>query len=239
MAGRTTTEVSGYDYDADRDRRWRSIVDRFCVLEAKNEADGVVPRLLQAGVQRVLEVGSHRGPVAERLVLHGVTTICVELDAEVVRLAHKPAVRATATRLPFADASVDAVTAMNVLYFLPQPEIAVAEAQRVLRSGGIFVASTQMRNNDPELRQVVTGWGEPTSFDGDNAADLVRSVFDDVHVEPWDVIAYRFPNRDAITEYLAVFCKLPADEARRRAAFLPSPLALTKRGIYVWATQRG
>jgi SAM-dependent methyltransferase len=232
------TEVSGYDYDRDREQRWRSIVDRFCTLETKNEADFIVPPLLQAGVRSVLEVGSNWGPVAERLAPHGVTTVCVELDAEIARLAKKPAVRATADSLPFADACADAVTAMNVLYFLPRPEEAVAEARRVLRPDGTFVASTQMRDNDPELREVVPGWGAPGTFDGEDAEALVRSVFEDVTVERWDVVAYRLPDRDAIAEYLAVFYKLPEDEVQRRAATLPAPLPITKRGIYVWANNR-
>ena len=165
----------------------------------------------------------------------GVDTVCVELDAEIVRLAQEPAIRATAVCLPFADRSVDAVTALNILYFLGRPEEGVAEAKRVLRPGGIFVACTQMRDNDPELRDVAPGWGESSSFDGDNAEAIVRSVFGDVEVEPWDLVAYRFPDRDAIAEYLAVFYRLPEDEARRRAASLPCPLELTKRGVYAWA----
>ncbi len=34
-------QVPGYDYDPERDRRWRSIVDNFCVLTTKNEADAI------------------------------------------------------------------------------------------------------------------------------------------------------------------------------------------------------
>jgi SAM-dependent methyltransferase len=229
------SRVPGYEHNPDRDRRWRAIVDHFCVLGIKNEADVVVPHFLQAGVRRVLEVGSNRGPVAERLAPRGVATVCVELDAEVVRLAHQPAVQATAARLPFADASFDAVTALNVLYFLARPGEAVAEARRVLRPGGIFVACTQNRDNDPELREVAPGWGEPGTFDGDNAEAVVRTAFDDVRVERWGLVAYRFPDRAAIAEYLAVFYKLPDDEARRRADLVPTPLSLTKRGVFVWA----
>ncbi|MGD9890690.1 MAG: class I SAM-dependent methyltransferase [Dehalococcoidia bacterium] len=231
-------ETPHYEFDRDHERRWRVIVDRFCALETKNEADFIVPRLLQTGVRRVVEAGSNWGPVAERLAPAGVDTVCVELDADIVRLAHKPAVRATADRLPFAAGSVDAVTAMNVLYFLPRPEEAVAEARRILRPGGTFVACTQMRDNDPELREVAPGWGQPGTFDGEDAEAIVRSVFEDVTVERWDVVAYRLPDRAAIAEYLAVFYKLPEDQAQRHAATLPAPLPITKRGIYVWATKR-
>ena len=229
-------EALRYVHNPDREQRWRSIVNDYCVIATKNEADDIVPRLVDAGVERVIEVGSHRGPIAERLALTGVDAICLEFDADIVRLAHKPAVRGTADRLPFAAASVDAVTAVNVLFFLPRPAEAVAEARRVLRPGGIFVASTQMRDNDPELREVAPGWGASGTFDGEDAEVIVRTVFDDVTVEPWDVVAYRLPDHDAIAEYLAVFYKLPEAEARRRATTLPAPLPITKRGLYVWAT---
>lgn len=229
-------EVPGYDYDADRDRRWQRIVDSFCVLEGTNEADDVVPRLLDAGARRVVEVGSHWGPVAERASRGGALGVCVELDPDIVRLAHRPAVRGTAEHLPFADASVDAVTALNILYFLARPEKAAAEAHRVLRPGGWFVACTQARDNDPEFRDVAPRWwGESSTFDADNAEDVVRSVFREVEVEPWDLVAYRLPDRDAVAEYLAVFYRLPEEEARRAAARLEAPLGVTKRGVFIWA----
>jgi SAM-dependent methyltransferase len=229
------SDVTPYVYDPERVRRWRALVDRYCVLEIRNEADDVVPRLVEAGVRRVLEVGSNWGPVAARLAPRGISAICVELDSGAVQTAHKPAVQATAARLPFLDASVDAITALNVLYFLAKPEEAIAEARRVLRAGGLFVACTQMRDNDPELRDVAPGWGEPSSFDGDNAEAIVRTAFDNVRVEPWNVVAYRFPDHAALAQYLAIFYQLPEAEARQRAVTVPTPLALTKRGLYVWA----
>ena len=77
-------EVVGCDYDADRDRRWREIVSNFCVLADENEADSVVPRLLRSECRKVLEVGSHWGPVAERVAAAGAWPVCLELDPDVV-----------------------------------------------------------------------------------------------------------------------------------------------------------
>jgi SAM-dependent methyltransferase len=230
-------EVVGYDYDAERDRRWRDIVANFGVLDEDNEADAVVPRLLARRCNRVLEIGSHWGPVAERFVAAGGQAVCLELNPEIARLAHRPVVQGSAALLPFADGSFDAVTALNVLYFLERPEVGVAEASRVLRPGGVFVACTQARDNDPELRDVAPGWGEATTFDGENAEAVVRRVFEDLDVERWDVVAYRLPTHADVVDYVEVFYKLPRAEAERRAGAVDGPLEITKRGLFVWAVK--
>eukprot|EP00793_Prasinoderma_coloniale_P003578 PRCOL_00002952-RA len=51
-------------------------------------------------------------------------------------------VRADAARLPFATASVDAIHAGAALHCWPSPLAALAEISRVLKPGGVFVAST-------------------------------------------------------------------------------------------------
>ncbi|PQM41429.1 putative methyltransferase [Prunus yedoensis var. nudiflora] len=51
-------------------------------------------------------------------------------------------VRADISRLPFATSSVDAVHAGAALHCWPSPSTAVAEISRVLRPGGVFVATT-------------------------------------------------------------------------------------------------
>ncbi|KAK2984654.1 hypothetical protein RJ640_006637 [Escallonia rubra] len=51
-------------------------------------------------------------------------------------------VRADISRLPFASGSVDAVHAGAALHCWPSPSAAVAEISRVLRPGGVFVATT-------------------------------------------------------------------------------------------------
>ncbi|XP_030541499.1 uncharacterized methyltransferase At1g78140, chloroplastic [Rhodamnia argentea] len=51
-------------------------------------------------------------------------------------------VRADISRLPFASSSIDAVHAGAALHCWPSPSTAVAEISRVLRPGGVFVATT-------------------------------------------------------------------------------------------------
>lgn len=57
--------------------------------------------------------------------------------------------RADVVRLPFAPASVAGVHAGAALHMWPDPQGAIAEAARVLRPGGVFVASTFVQPNAP------------------------------------------------------------------------------------------
>lgn len=54
-------------------------------------------------------------------------------------------VRADVSRLPFSSGSVDAVHAGAALHCWPFPSNAVAEINRILKSGGIFVGTTFLR----------------------------------------------------------------------------------------------
>jgi ubiquinone/menaquinone biosynthesis C-methylase UbiE len=47
-----------------------------------------------------------------------------------------------ATRLPFADGSFDAVTLFDVLEHIPDHALAASEARRVVRPGGVIMASS-------------------------------------------------------------------------------------------------
>ncbi|HZR83306.1 MAG TPA: methyltransferase domain-containing protein [Candidatus Binatia bacterium] len=49
---------------------------------------------------------------------------------------------AHAERLPLADASLDVVSAFDLLEHVPEPRAVIAEAARVLRAGGLFLAAT-------------------------------------------------------------------------------------------------
>ncbi|KAL8265424.1 hypothetical protein R6Q59_023554 [Mikania micrantha] len=55
-------------------------------------------------------------------------------------------VRADVSRLPFPSGSIDAVHAGAALHCWPSPSNAIAEINRILRSGGVFVGTTFLRS---------------------------------------------------------------------------------------------
>jgi ubiquinone/menaquinone biosynthesis C-methylase UbiE len=102
----------------------------------------------------VLDHSCGPGLVARRLAKSGRFSRVFALDharAMVARCRDECAVesvdnleliRAEALSLPFADASLDAVHAGAALHIWPDVDAALAEIARVLRPGGLFVAST-------------------------------------------------------------------------------------------------
>ncbi len=95
---------------------------------------------------RLLEMGVGTGRVALPLHRRGRQVVGVDLSLPMLEryrakaaaegLAPPPLLRADATRLPFRDACVDAVLEVHVLHLIPDWELALAEARRVLVPGG-------------------------------------------------------------------------------------------------------
>jgi SAM-dependent methyltransferase len=88
---------------------------------------------------RILNVGAG-GALGGRIERLRDRADVVSIDIDPAR---KPDVVASVTDLaPFPSASFDAVFAMEVLEHVTAPHLAIAEAHRVLRPGGVLVAST-------------------------------------------------------------------------------------------------
>jgi SAM-dependent methyltransferase len=132
---------------------------------------------------------------------------------------------ADANVLPIRDGSVGAVTALWMLYHLDDPVVAIREAHRVLKPGGLFVASTSRRDDSPEVQPAQ----EATTFDSEEAPSIVRQVFDDVDVESWDAPMLTLPDLDAVRLYLTSRLADPA-----LADNVQTPVTVTKRGCVVW-----
>ncbi len=210
-----------YDTDPGRSRGFR--------LGWQEDVHGpVAERLVAEGVDVVVDVGCGIGRFADAL---GGRLPWVGVDSSTRQLADampRPVVRADATALPFGDASVGAVVALWTLYHLDEPRRALAEARRVVRPGGLVAVCASARSSDPEL---VPGGYPATSFDAEEAAELVADVFGAgaVEVERWDEPLVRLADRDEVAAYARSHL-LPAGVAD---AVVP-PLTLTKRGCLVW-----
>jgi SAM-dependent methyltransferase len=225
------------DYDTDPERyRLGLRVTAAHLAPGVNLQSRVVEHLVAAGVTTVLDAGCGEGALAATAApLHVIGLDAAVAMAEAAR-AHGPVVRGDITGLPMAGESVDGVVMINVLDHLDRPGIALREARRVLRRGGLFVAGTVARSDSPELAPF---WRPaPGTFDTEDAPAIVASVFGAVTTDPWDAPLITLPDRDSIRDYLRARL-VPADEAGRLADAItergPLPLPVTKRGALVLA----
>jgi hypothetical protein len=114
-----------------------------------------------------------------------------------------------------------------VLYHLDDPHGAIAEARRILEPDRVYFAATSARDNDPEI--MPEGYPRST-FDAEEAEDIVGSVFDSAVAQRWDARFFALETREEVRAY----CRhnfIPLE----RADIAKVPLWLTKRGALVRA----
>lgn len=87
----------------------------------------------------VLDVAAGTGSITRLLQARGHRVAAVDLSRDMLTRHRGPArVQARAEQLPFADASVDAVTFGYLLRYVDHPGAALVELARVLRPGGVI-----------------------------------------------------------------------------------------------------
>jgi SAM-dependent methyltransferase len=123
---------------------------------------------------RVLDVACGDGRLASLYAAPEV--VCVDASPAAVEQAAErglDAQLADARELPFPDGSFDVVTCNHALYHLPDPDRALAEFVRVLRSGGRFAGIY----NAPEHLSEVFGDSAPDDFDSESGLPLLQARF--------------------------------------------------------------
>ncbi|HEX8928165.1 MAG TPA: class I SAM-dependent methyltransferase [Actinomycetota bacterium] len=227
------------DYDArpDRFRQGRDLIRRA------GGGDGVhrqvADRFHSEGLRCVLDLGCGDGTLLRLLSRSRLTVRTVGLDRAwaLLRDAPAPVVRGDAAALPFHDAAFDGAAALFMLYHLPDPTLALREAHRVLRAGGLFAAAAPSRDDSPELACFLPP-AAPVSFDAEVAADLLGGVFEEVEVQRWN-LPLRLPDRPTVRDYLVGMFLASGGLAERVAARVEAPLVVTKRGALCFARKAG
>ncbi|WP_067458664.1 class I SAM-dependent methyltransferase [Actinomadura macra] len=222
------------DYDADPERfRLATRVTRKYLIGARCLHGHIASKLLHAGLSHVLDIGCGEGALNEALPGNPPFRLAgVDASATMLRAHPGPRVLADAARLPFRDEAFDAAVAVNMLWHLEEPRLALREARRVLVPGGLLIVTAICRTDSPELAPV---WHpEPTSFDAEDAPAQVCEVFGDVEVERWDAPLMTLPDRTAVRDYL-IARQVPRAEAAEAAGRLRTPLPVTKRGALILA----
>ncbi|KRB44152.1 MULTISPECIES: bifunctional 2-polyprenyl-6-hydroxyphenol methylase/3-demethylubiquinol 3-O-methyltransferase UbiG [unclassified Terrabacter] len=139
---------------------------------------------------RALDIGAAGGGNTRVLREHGWDAVALEYGSDGAEVAHGrglATLRGDATRLPFADGSLDLVMAFDLLEHLEDDDAAVAEVHRVLKPTGTYLVAVPA---DPRL------WSEH-----DEAVDHVRRYtregllelldrggFDVTDVRSWNVL---------------------------------------------------
>jgi SAM-dependent methyltransferase len=222
------------DYDSDP--------GRFAATLASQAAAGladvhgqVADRFAAEGCRLIADIGGGNGTLAGFLAGRGVRFVVLD-QAEHIRQAPRPGVRADARRLPLRDGCADGAAALYMLYHLADPVLALREARRVLRPGGRLAVSAPSRHNDPELAAVLPDWGAPLTFDAENALTQLGGVFADPQIETvrWDAPLLWLPDRAALILYLRGR-GLAESAAIEASGCFALPMSVTKRGLLAWA----
>jgi SAM-dependent methyltransferase len=215
----------------------------------------------------VADVGSGTGAASRSIARVGGRPIALDLASGMLSVdqgERPPAVVADARRLPFATGSLGAVVAAFSYNHVPDPELALADATRVVVPGGAVVASAYAADDTHPVKGAVEhaaaelGWkAEPwigemksqsaprlATVDGAQAATDAAGLHADVHqidvpfpeLDAGDLVAWRL-GMAQIAPFVATLSVDGLERLRARSLELlgPDPEPLVRRMIVLAA----
>lgn len=123
-------------------------------------------RRLFKSTDTVFEFGCGTGTTALKLAPSVARYVATDISQEMIAIGREKAAAATVASLefavatpetaPYADASFDAVIALNVLHLIEDRASALRAAHRLLKPGGLFLSKTpQLKSMNPGIRLLV------------------------------------------------------------------------------------
>ena len=139
---------------------------------------------------RALDIGAAGGGNTRVLRASGWDATALEYGAEGAEVAHErgiPVVRADATALPFADESLNLITAFDVLEHIDDDKTAAGEIVRTLKPGGTALIAVPCDMKLWSEHDVAVG--HVRRYDRNGLADLLSGAGLTVHsLESWNVL---------------------------------------------------
>jgi len=162
--------------------------------------------------ERIVEIGCGNGRYLERVDgCVGMDLSRGMLDAARARVGERPLLQGDAQALPFPDDAFDTVLAPMMLYHVPDRARAAREMRRVLRPGGVAIATTNSDRAHLSLRHLVESvigngwrWARVSSdeFSMENGAAQLGVAFDSVEPVDYTPTVVHVVDADLLADYV-------------------------------------
>lgn len=161
----------------------------------------------------VLDAGCGNGRPLALLRERNLIAVGIDLSPGMVQGANHSRVAAGDVQwLPFRDHAFDAAAAFMMLYHVPDQQAAAAELRRIVKPGGVAVATAPSGENQAELREFVEtvvggGWTWPrpsaTTFNLEGGAAVLGTAFASVEIVHAPDQRIFITDPDALADYIA------------------------------------
>lgn len=137
---------------------------------------------------RILDMGSGSGALAQRLLDADYDVLATDIDSHgyVARAPHQLWDATSDGQLPVPEGSLDAVCAIEILEHVESPLAALRNIRRVLRPGGLLIASTpNIGHPRSRLKYLLTGspsFFGPEYYQGCGHRTLLTDWILDAHI---------------------------------------------------------